>query len=123
VEWNEVDTGTRFRQFVASGEMHAYTVFTDSTDTVRLTRWLPRVGQTQMDVAREASRNTIVFPLGRGPGRPGMEPELAVLAESAKVFAEAFEAGESLKGYPAWQHERSTARFLATGDANDCPNC
>jgi hypothetical protein len=89
---------------------------------VRLSRFRSP-GTSPLDMAVEASRSTIVFPLGRGPGRPGGEPELAALAESAKGFAERFEAGESLDGYPHWQHERSVARFLATGDASDCPSC
>jgi hypothetical protein len=55
-------------------------------------------------------RNVIVFPLGRGPGRPGGEPEMAALVASAKTYAERFEAGEGLEGYPAWQHERPAAR-------------
>jgi hypothetical protein len=89
---------------------------------VRLSRFsVPAV--TPLAMAAEAACTVIVFPLGRGPGRPGGEPELDALAESAKVYAERYEAGESLEGYPHWQHERSVARFLATGNADDCPNC
>lgn len=89
---------------------------------VRLTRFRSP-GTSPLDMAVEAARNVIVFPLGRGPGRPGGTPELAALAVSAKLYAERFEAGEDLKGYPYWQRERPAARFLATGDANDCPSC
>jgi hypothetical protein len=70
-------------------------------------------------VAREALESAIIFPLGRGPGRPGGEPELAALAEAAKVYAERFEAGESLVGPDwngaAWMHQ--PARL--TGE--ECP--
>jgi hypothetical protein len=76
---------------------------------VRLSRFRSP-GTSPLDMAVEAARNVIVFPLGRGPGRPGGEPELAALAESAKTYAERFEAGESLEGYPAWQREQPKAR-------------
>lgn len=124
MEWTEVETSSRFRVLVASGELHAYQVFADSTDTVRLTRWLPRPNVAPSELVREASRNTIVFPMGRGPGRPGGAPEVDALVASAKLYAERFEAGQDIDGYPHWQRRpRTTARFLATGDANDCPNC
>jgi hypothetical protein len=133
MEWIEIETGSRFRQVAANGGLHAYQVFSDSHDTVRLTRWmhtgtLPPDFESAslfvLDVTEQASRNTIVFPMGRGPGRPGMEPELAALVETAKTYAERFEAGHDIDGYPHWQRRlRTTARFPATGDANDCPNC
>lgn len=130
MEWIEIDTGTRYRQVAANGELHAYQVFSDSTDTVHLTKWMHTgipspegMSDLVLDLARQASCNTIVFPMGRGPGRPGGEPEVAALIESAKLYAERFEAGQDIHGYPHWQRERSTAKFRSTGDANDCPNC
>lgn len=72
-------------------------------------------------VAAEAVRNVIVFPLGRGPGRPGGEPELDALVTSAKVYAERFESGESLGGYPAWQQPAvtKTGRVLTDADVQE----
>jgi hypothetical protein len=77
--------------------------------SVRLTRWHGADGLFPALVADEASRNVIVFPLGRGPGRPAMEPEVAGLMSTARGYAERFEAGEDLEGYPAWRHERRHA--------------
>jgi hypothetical protein len=102
----------------AYGQQHGYQVLRSETE-VRLARFtieLARRGLVAAVVA-EAARSVIVFPLGRGPGRPGGEPELDALTESAKVYAERYEAGESVEHYPAWQ------RRPASGDANDCPNC
>lgn len=79
---------------------------------VRLTRFRSP-GTSPLDMAVEVARNVIVFPLGRGPGRPGGEPELAALAASARTYAERFEGGADLEGYPHWQHGqpgRSVAR-------------
>jgi hypothetical protein len=70
-------------------------------------------------VAAEAVRNVIVFPLGRGPGRPGGDPELDALVTSARVYAERFESGESLEGYPAWQHAPVAARRHYHGPGPD----
>jgi hypothetical protein len=130
MEWIEIDTGTRYRLLAANGESHAYEVFTDVNDAVHLTRWthtgtpLPEdMSAFVLEFARQVARNAIVFPMGRGPGRPGMAPELDALVEAAKVFAERFEAGQDIDGYPHWQRERSAARFRLTGDANDCPSC
>lgn len=69
-------------------------------------------------LAAETMRNVIVFPLGRGPGRPGGEPELAALMEAAKTYAERYEVGESLEGYPAWQQPivTKTGRVLTDAD-------
>jgi hypothetical protein len=183
----------------AYGREHGYLVIAGEHE-VRLARFSvsAAAGCLMSVVAREAAESTIVFPLGRGPGRPGGEPELAALAETAKTYAEAYEGGQSLPGHPAWQrsqpvpakgtepqgratvsplyfpqarrhyhqpfeverecrelhelpaedpladlrmedglvpdynraeadrrlaHVSATARFLATGDANDCPDC
>lgn len=130
MEWIDVSNGSPFRAVAANGELHAYQVFSDSTHTVRLTRWahtgIPSpegMSDFVLDFARNVSRNTIVFPMGRGPGRPGGEPELDALVEYAKTYAERFEAGQDIDGWPHWQRERSAARFRATGNPNDCPNC
>jgi hypothetical protein len=88
----------------AYGAEHGYLVSTSDRE-VRLARFLMSTGIAGLTAvtAREAMESVIVFPLGRGPGRPGGEPELRALTESAKVYAERFEAGESLPGFPAWQ--------------------
>jgi hypothetical protein len=91
----------------AYGSEHGYLVIREETG-VRLTRFRIAAGADGLAavVALEAARNLIFFPLGRGPGRPGGEPELDALAESAKMYAEKFEGGEDLDrdGYPAWRH-------------------
>jgi len=91
---------------LAYGREHGYLV-TLSEIEVRLTRFSisEAISGAVARLALGVTRAVIVFPLGRGPGRPGGAPELAALAESAKGYAERYEAGESLEGYPAWQHE------------------
>jgi len=88
------------------GSEHGYLVLYGERE-VRLARFLVATGVAGLTAvtAREAAESTITFPLGRGPGRPGGEPELRALAEAAKAYAERFEAGESLEGYPAWQRK------------------
>lgn len=88
----------------AYGSEHGYLVLRSETD-VRLSRFSIELAARDLSagVAAEVMRNVIVFPLGRGPGRPGGEPELAALMESAKSWAERYEGGEALAGYPAWQ--------------------
>ena len=104
MEWNYLADASGI---IAPGDRNVYLVTWDCSGGdvtgVRLTRYLARPNPSAFAVAQEAARNVIVFPLGRGPGRPGGEPELAALAESAKTFAERYEAGESLEGYPAWR--------------------
>jgi len=106
----------------AYGIEHGYLVLRSETD-VRLSRFSIELAARDLSaaVAAEVMRNVIVFPLGRGPGRPGMEPELNALTESAKTFAERFEAGESLPGYPAWQQPlvTKTGRVLTADDVQD----
>lgn len=89
----------------AYGVSWGYLVVRGETD-VRLSRFSVDLVASNLTaaVAAETMRNVVVFPLGRGPGRPGGEPELAALTEAAKGYAERYEAGESLEGYPAWQH-------------------
>jgi hypothetical protein len=82
---------------------------------VRITRFRSP-GTSPLDMAVEAARNVVTFPLGRGPGRPGGEPEMAALMEAAKTWAERFEAGESLEGYPAWQHGHAPHMASRAGD-------
>jgi hypothetical protein len=88
----------------AYGAEHGYLVVTGEAEA-RLARFSVQAAGDGLlaAVAREVTESTIIFPLGRGPGRPGAEPEVAALAECAKSYAERFEAGESLEGYPAWQ--------------------
>jgi hypothetical protein len=50
------------------------------------------------------TRTTIIFPIGRGPGRPPLDPEFDALVEAAKVYAQQYEDGVSLEGHPQWQH-------------------
>jgi hypothetical protein len=94
---------------VADGKFWAYLVVVEQARPgVVLTRFrkgfLGHPGvPLPLPLAGDAARNAVFFPLGRGPGRPGGEPEVAALAESAKTFAERFEAGSALEGYPAWQ--------------------
>lgn len=107
MDWHEIGT-SRWSYGWADGVTYLVAVFDRE---VRLTRFrLPFASDgdaEQLELAAEAVRNVITFPLGRGPGRPGGEPELAALAESAKTFAERYEAGESLEGYPAWQQSQA----------------
>ena len=99
-----MDWATGKDKVFAYGSEHGYLVIRSETD-VRLSRFSVELaaGNLTAAVAAETMRNMIVFPLGRGPGRPGGEPELNALVESAKVWAERYEAGESLPGYRAWQ--------------------
>jgi hypothetical protein len=90
---------------LAYGSEHGYLVALGETE-VRLSRFSIPEAESGLaaKLALGVMRTVIVFPLGRGPGRPGGVPELAALAVSAKGYAERYEAGESLPGYPAWQH-------------------
>jgi hypothetical protein len=98
----------------AYGREFAYLVTRDERG-VRLGRFSVNAAAANLHavVAREALESAIIFPLGRGPGRPGGEPELAALVKSAKLYAEWFEAGESLEGYPGWQREHGTVHESA----------
>lgn len=95
---------------LAYGHDHGYLVVTGAAE-VRLSRFPVALADAGLAarLALEAVRSVIVFPLGRGPGRPGGEPEMAALAAMAKDYAEKFERGEDLDGYPAWRHERGAA--------------
>ena len=100
----------------AYGQQHGYQVLRGETE-VRLARFtigLARRGLVAAVVA-EAARSVIVFPLGRGSGRPGGEPELDALMEAAKVYAEHYEAGESVEHYPAWQRDPNAGRCPGPG--------
>jgi hypothetical protein len=104
MDWEAVPCG-ELTQLVAYGSAQVYLVAADETGA-RLTRWRRR---SPSFTEAQAARNVIVFPLGRGPGRPGGEPELAALAAMARDYAERFEAGEDLPGYPAWRHAAASA--------------
>jgi hypothetical protein len=101
MDWDGSD-----RLVSARGKTDTYLVFGDERE-VRLTRHRSVV---YVNRAYEAARNVIVFPLGRGPGRPAGEPELTALMGVARLYAERYEAGESLDGYPQWQHAEATAK-------------
>ncbi len=94
----------------AYGREHGYLVTREEAG-VRLARFSIARVEAGMTVAAitEAVRSVIVFPLGRGPGRPGGEPEMGPLTEAAKGYAETFEAGQDLLGYPAWTHQQVPA--------------
>lgn len=119
MQWNRMDKQSEY----AMGEDATYVVTRGQTE-VRLTRFSHGI---LLNAVVEAARNVIVLPLGRGPGRPGGGPELAALVSSAKVFAEGFEAGESLADYPHWRHGDGTfvvregdfVRFIDQGDLPD----
>jgi hypothetical protein len=95
---------------MAYGRDHGYLVIREESG-VRLGRFSIDAGARNLHavVAREVLASALVFPLGRGPGRPGGDPELDALVASAKVYAERFEAGESMVGPDwrgrAWQHD------------------
>jgi hypothetical protein len=72
---------------------------------VRLTRWRCADSGFPVLVADAAVVNLITFPMGRGPGRPAGQPEVDALMRTARDYAEKFEGGGDLEGYPAWQHE------------------
>jgi hypothetical protein len=103
----------------AYGVSWGYLVLRSETD-VRLSRFSIELAARDLSagVAAEVMRNVIVFPLGRGPGRPGGEPELNALMESAKAFAERYEDGGDFEGYPAWQQPlvTRTGRVLTGAD-------
>jgi hypothetical protein len=109
MDWNCLAEPAPAPGIIAPGAENVYLVIHDhhkgSVTGVRLTRYRARPNSAAYEVAQQAMCNVIVFPLGRGPGRPAGDPELAALVESAKVYAERYEAGESLAGYPAWQHD------------------
>lgn len=94
----------------AYGSEHGYLVIREETG-VRLTRFRIAAGADGLAavVALEAARNLIFLPLGRGPGRPGGDPELAALIESAKTIAERFESGEDPE-FTGWQHATERVR-------------
>jgi hypothetical protein len=120
----------------AYGVSWGYLVVRSETDA-RLSRFPLDLAMENLiaAVVAETMRNMISFPLGRGPGRPGGEIELNALMESAKVWAERYEAGESLPGYRAWQQlmpeqeAREAARSFERrypkrlGAADDRPDC
>lgn len=116
MDWNWLPDGSGI---VAAGERFAYLVVTESAlgqvRAVRLTRWEAKPNGSVAGAAAELARNVIVFPLGRGPGRPAGAPEVAALIESSKRYADQFEAGGSLDGYPAWQRDPNAGRCPGPG--------
>jgi hypothetical protein len=105
---------------IAYGREHGYLVAREEAG-VRLARFSIARVETGAAVAAvgEAVRSVLVFPLVRGPGRPGGEPELDALMETAKTYAETFEAGQDLLGYPAWRHEHAPVPPLRIAELDD----
>lgn len=110
----------------AYGREHGYLVVTEPSG-VRLARFSIAAAQQELAArfAREVAASVIVFPLGRGPGRPAGEPELGLLTQMAKAGAEQFEAGGDLvTAFGSWQHAAETVRvaprrvFYGTPPAN-----
>lgn len=104
---------------------------------VVLTRWPSYLDEGWSDggalLITHVARNTIRFPFGRGPGRPGMrtDGEIEAMFALAQGYAERYEAGEDLTGYPEWTYRRllagyrpgDNAAFLASGNPHDCRYC
>lgn len=132
MEWEVLHHSTGEVSLVTYGRRDRYAVVVaqapdGSPSGVTLTRWpIEHAAHDPYMQGAAAARNAIVFPLGRGPGRPAGEPELDALLSCAKVYAEAYEAGEDLSGYSCWQHQAApagNAAFLASGDPHDCRHC
>jgi len=126
MEWTYLENGPGQG---AGGKAFRYAVVPDVSASglevgVRLTRWPV---ETRMhdpyQAGAEALRCAVAFPLGRGPGRPGGAPELAALAEVAKGFADAFEAGQDMAGYPAWQHGPALSVTAVEGECGLAGPC
>jgi hypothetical protein len=67
-----------------------------------------------------SAANAIRFPLGRGGGRPGGEPEMTALVAAAKAWAEKFEdAGGAL----SWRSGGNLAGPVPAGWELVCPAC
>lgn len=96
--------------YVGSGQTDVHLITVDRDDGrvtgVRLTRWRGAGGAMgdSWETALAAARNVIILPLGRGPGRPPGEPEVAGLLDAAKRLACKYEAGEPLTDHPAWRN-------------------
>lgn len=104
MDWTVLDrVGTEY----AWGADWTYMV-TRTEASVQLARF-PAEPAIPLPAVAAVMRNIIVFPLGRGPGRPGGALEVRALIDAAKRYADQFEAGESLDGYPAWQRSGAHA--------------
>lgn len=163
MQWETLDNG----ECRAAGREHYYlTMLSTDADgaacAVVLTRYRQLRGRdvrnwsavsaAALRSAAEAARTAIRFPFGRGPGRPGgvTDGEVESMFAYAQEYAEAYEAGQSLEGYPEWTYDRlptgfperypsgadtqmtgtgelgDDAAFEITyrpGDANDCRHC
>jgi hypothetical protein len=107
---------------VAEGREYTYLVSVDPDPPAIV---LSRVRKGHLDrpwlalfAVTHAATSAIRFPLGRGPGRPGGEPELAALAESAKAWAEKFEAAA---GALDWRTGEAAASWLDRAAAVQLP--
>jgi hypothetical protein len=122
MEWNWLPDGSGI---IAPGAADVYLVTEDmnshgsDVSAVRLSRWTARPNPSAVEVATEIMRNVIILPLGRGPGRPAGNPEVRALLDMAKSYAERYEAGTPLEGYPAWRRPLPAW----TGGSDACPHC
>jgi hypothetical protein len=138
MDWELLQHEGRITGMGAAGKRDRYVIVPEDAAAgepcaVRLTRWpIETAMHDPFEEGTAAARNVIVFPLGRGPGRPPGDLEAVALIEAVKVYAEAYEGGESLQDYPCWQHvpypgfpERypSGADSLMDGGSNDCRHC
>jgi hypothetical protein len=89
--------------FTGVGREDVYLVAADMVGgmvtRVWLTRW--RTQPMSLSIALEASRNVITFPFTTPQSVVSLE--VAILLDSAKCFADDYEAGKPLEGHPAWQ--------------------
>lgn len=107
MKWRSIDGDTDYAHSEATRQRYLITVMRGRHEPtgVRLCR-VPEsvpVHEPLIEV-REALRTEIILPLGRGPGRPGGEPELAALVLYARTLADRYDKGLDLASYPAWQH-------------------
>jgi hypothetical protein len=84
---------------VADGARWTYQVYGDEFRTV-LTRWETSAPQGLRLV--QAARFAVCLPVGRGPGRPPMEPELTRELQHMQAMAQNFENGLSLLNWASW---------------------
>lgn len=112
----------------AYGRSDGYLVVPGDAD-VRLSRFPVHLGERGLAaaLAKQVARNLIVYQLGRGPGRPPLQPEIDAATALAKADAEAHEAGRGVPGQPRWPSARpktptsAVLRFLDNPPAGGSP--
>jgi hypothetical protein len=111
LNWRELDGTTVYAHDDESRQQYLVTVQYGAHEPtgVRLVR-VPESVPLHEPLAevRAALATEIVLPLGRGPGRPGGEPELAGLVHYARALADRYARGRDLD-YPGWQHAAVSA--------------